>query len=193
MIRLMLIVASTRTGRKGPAVADWVRRVVSADPTWQIDFVDLAELALPFLDEPEHPRLRKYTHEHTRAWSRRVDQAEAFLVVTPEYNYGPAPALINAFDFVWQEWAYKPMAFVSYGGASGGTRSVQALKGVATALRIMPLPEAVSIPFFARFLGEDGRFTPEPGIVASATPMLSELRKWALALRTIREPAEAAA
>jgi NAD(P)H-dependent FMN reductase len=193
MVRLMIITASTRSGRKGPLVAQWIGRLAATDPFWQVDPVDLAELDLPFLDEPEHPRLRHYRHDHTKAWSRRVDAADAFLVVTPEYNYSAAPALINAFDFLWHEWSYKPMAFVSYGGASGGTRSVQMTKQVVTALRMMPIPEGVSIPFFARYIGEDGSFSPEEGIIASATPMFSELRKWALALNTLRAEEAASA
>lgn len=193
MPRLMIITASTRAGRKGPLVAEWIRGVVETDAAWEIDPVDLAELALPFLDEPEHPRLHHYHHEHTRAWSRRVAAADAYLVVTPEYNYGPAPALINALDFVFHEWAYKPMAFVSYGGVSGGLRSVQALKLVVPTLKVMPLPDAVSIPFFTRFITEDGRFVPEERIAASAGPMLSELRKWSDALAGLRAGSAATA
>jgi NAD(P)H-dependent FMN reductase len=186
MVRLMIITVSTRSGRKGPIIAEWARGLAAADPFWQIDAVDLAELGLPFIDEPEHPRLKHYRHDHTKAWSRRVEKAEAFLVVTPEYNFSAAPALLNALDFLSHEWAYKPMAFVSYGGASGGTRSVQMAKQVVTALRMMPIPEAVSIPFFARYIGEDGSFNPDQGLTASAAPMFAELRKWALALNNLR-------
>ena len=79
-----------------------------------------------------HPRLRQYEHDHTKAWSDSVDAADAFVFVTPEYNYFAPPALMNAIDYVLHEWACKPAGIVSYGGASGGMRSAQMLKLLLT-------------------------------------------------------------
>lgn len=148
MSRLMVLVASTRPGRVGLPVAEWVRDVaLERDRFDEIDFADLAEINLPFLDEPNHPRLRRYEHEHTKAWSARVEAADAFIFVTPEYNFAMPATLKNAIDYLFHEWAYKPVAFVSYGGASGGIRSVQMAKQVVTTLRMFPLAEAVALPF----------------------------------------------
>ena len=155
---------------------------------FDVELVDLAEVNLPLLDEPEHPRLRKYQHEHTKRWSERVSRADAFVFVTPEYNYGAPPSLLNALDYLVHEWAYKPVGFVSYGGVSGGTRSVQMTKLLVTALRMMPLPEAVTLPFFTRMFAADGAFAPDETQHKTADTMLDELKRWTDAMRSLRAP-----
>jgi NAD(P)H-dependent FMN reductase len=144
---------------------------------------------LPLLDEPEHPRLRKYQHDHTKNWSARIDRADAFVFVTPEYNFSAPPALVNALDYLLHEWAYKPVGFVSYGGVSGGSRSVQMTKQIVTTLKMVPLSEAVTLPFFTRFIdAATGVFTPEEVQKRSALIMLDELHRWTEALTTMRQP-----
>ena len=149
--------------------------------------VDLAEVKLPFLDEPKHPRLQQYEHGHTKAWSATVAEADAYVFVTPEYNYGPPPALVNALDFVFREWHYKPVGFVSYGGIAGGTRAVQILKLVVTAMKMMPLPEAVAIQFVTQHM-EAGAFKPTTAHQTAAGVMLDELLRWSGALQSLRAP-----
>ena len=98
-----------------------VYRRAQAHRVFDVQMIDLKQVNLPLLDEPNHPRLQKYEHDHTKAWS--ADQnSDAFVFVTPEYNYGPSPALLNALDYLYNEWNYKAAAFVSYGGSSGGLR-----------------------------------------------------------------------
>lgn len=184
---LHVVVASTRPSRKGPAVAEWFLERAGAHGRFDVERVDLAEVALPIFDEPRHPRLRDYAHEHTRRWSATVARADAFVFVTPEYDFGPPSSLLNALQYLVHEWAYKPLGFVSYGGVSAGLRGVQATKGVASALKLVPLPEAVSIPFFSRHLDEaTGRFDPGEVQEKAAAVMLDELRRWADALRPLR-------
>src|SRR5436305_1641336 len=109
MPALHVIIASTRPGRVGPAIAEWFVGVAQRQARFAVRLVDLAEVGLPLLDEPAHPRLAQYTQPHTRAWSAIVDSADAFVVVTPEYNHAiPAP-LVNALDYLSHEWAYKPV------------------------------------------------------------------------------------
>lgn len=186
-LRLHTIICSTRPGRQGPPVARWLHEQALAHGRFDCRLVDLAEFGLPVFDEPRHPRLRQYEHEHTRRWSESVDAADAFAFVTPEYNYFAAPALVNALNYLVQEWNHKPAALVSYGGISGGLRAAQAVKPLLTSLKIMPIPEAVSIPMFAQAIGEDGVFRPAEPIVKSVTPMLDELHRWAEALKGLRE------
>ncbi|MDQ6900001.1 MAG: NAD(P)H-dependent oxidoreductase [Candidatus Dormibacteraeota bacterium] len=188
MLKLMIVVASTRPGRVGLPVAEWFRQAAQDSDSFEIDFADLAEIKLPFLDEPNHPRLRQYQHEHTKAWSRRVDSADAFVFVTPEYNYGMPATLLNALDFLAHEWMYKPVGFVSYGGVSGGTRSVQMAKLVITSLKLVPLPEAVNIPFVTQFLKE-GRLEANEITATAADTMLKELARVAEALAPLRAKA----
>jgi NAD(P)H-dependent FMN reductase len=120
-------------------------------------------------------------------WSARVDAADAFVFVTPEYNHGMTAALKNAIDYLNQEWQYKPLGFVSYGGVAGGTRSVQAIKPIANVLKMTPIPEAVVIPLFQRFMTDDGTFKPEELIQDAAITMLGQLGRWATTLRPMRD------
>ncbi|HEX2203041.1 MAG TPA: NAD(P)H-dependent oxidoreductase [Longimicrobium sp.] len=187
MLTLQVIVASTRPGRKGPAVASWFLGQARAHGGFRVEEVDLAEVGLPLFDEPRHPRLRQYEHAHTRAWSETVSRGDAYVLVTPEYNFGPPPSLVNAFDYLVHEWAYKPAGFVSYGGVSGGLRGVQATKGIVTALKMMPIPEAVAIPMFTQHLDQEtGAFDPGAVQAKAAATMLDELARWAGALRPLR-------
>lgn len=185
--RLHVVVASTRPGRLGSPIGAWTAAVARRHGEFDVELVELADFELPLLDEPHHPRTGQYTKEHTRRWSAKVDEAEAFVFVTPEYNYGPPASLVNALSYLHREWLYKPVGFVSYGGVSAGTRSVQMTKQILTALKMVPLPEAVSIPFVSRFAGDDG-FRPEPEIEYAAIAMLDELSRWAGSMSGLREP-----
>lgn len=193
MRNLEIIIASTRPGRVGLPVAQWVNDVALKHPGFApVELVDLAEWNLPLMDEPAHPRFRRYEHQHTRDWSAKIDQADAFLIVMPEYNYGYTAPLKNAIDYLHQEWAYKPVGLVSYGGVAAGARAAQMIKQVLTALRMMPLPEAVQIPFVARFLDEDGAIQPNEVMENAAAAMLDELARWTDALAPLREHARLA-
>lgn len=184
-LELQIIVGSTRPGRAGLPIATWFHGVAREKGAFRARLVDLAEVNLPFLDEPNHPNLRKYTKDHTKEWSALVDTADAYVFVTPEYNHGPPPALLNALDFVYHEWSYKPAAFVSYGGPAGGTRAVQMLKPIVGAMRMVPIVEGVTMPFFRQHFA-DGAFTPSEAHVKAAETTLSELHRWAEALRPMR-------
>jgi NAD(P)H-dependent FMN reductase len=186
--QLQILIASIRPGRVGLPVARWFEEEARRHGRFTLDVVDLAELRLPFMDEPHHPRLKRYVHAHTRAWSARVDAADAFVFVLPEYNYGMSAPLKNALDYLHQEWAYKPLGFVSYGGVSAGTRAVQMVKEVVTTLKMVPLPEAVHIPFVHQFLDQEGRFVPNDTLRQAAVAMLDELYRWEEALKVLREP-----
>lgn len=187
MLNLHVVTASTRPGRQGPAVAAWFGDHARKHGKFNIEMVDLQELNLPMLDEPNHPRLKQYVHEHTKEWSKIVDRADAFAFVTPEYNFSSPPSLVNAMDFLFQEWAYKPVGFVSYGGVSGGIRSVQMTKLLATSLKMMPMVESVHIPFFSKQIDkESGSFMASDINGKAADVMLDELLRWAEALKTLR-------
>ena len=185
-MKLQVIFASTREGRQGFPIAEWIVERVRAHGRFEPDLVDLRELNLPLFDEPKHPRFGQYEHAHTKSWSAIVAAADAFVFVTPEYNYGMPPALLNAIDYLFAEWAYKPASIVSYGGVSGGTRSAQMTKLMLTGLKVMPLPEAVSVPFFSKMISE-GRFVPGELQEKAAVAMLDELGRWAVALATLRK------
>lgn len=180
---LQIVVASSRPGRVGDRFARWFEAQAGSHGGFDVEVVDLAEVALPFFDEPAHPRTGQYVHEHTKAWSATVSRADAFVLVAPEYNHGYNAVLKNALDFLHHEWADKPVGFVSYGGVAAGTRMVQALKPVLVALRMVPVVESVNIPFHIQFLTADGGVAANEVLVESARAMLDELARTANRLR----------
>lgn len=182
---LQLIVATTRPGRAGEPVARWFEALAREHGHFELDYTDLAEVALPMMDEPEHPRLRRYANDHTRAWSERVERADCFVFVHPEYNHSFTAPLKNALDYLVHEWAYKPAGLVGYGGVAGGTRAMQALKPVLAALRMTVPTESVIIPFIAQRI-VDGRFRTSAEIDEGARAMLDELARLEEALRPLR-------
>ncbi len=181
----MVIVASTRPGRLGLPIANWAIAEIEKQGGFEVDVADLALIDLAMLDEPHHPVHRKYTKPHTIAWSERVDAADAVLIVTPEYNYAMPGSLLNALDFLYHEWNYKPVAFISYGGMSGGMRAVQMAKQVVTTLKMVPLAEAVNIHMVPKYM-HDGQFVPDETIENNLKKVLGELTRWAAALHAMR-------
>ncbi len=180
--RLHVVTASTRPGRVGPAVADWFAKFARRHDHFDVHVVDLAELDLPIYNEPHHPATQKYEHAHTREWAESVAAADAFVFVTPEYNFNPPPSLVNALNYVYREWNYKACGFVSYGGVSGGLRAVQMAKQLVTTLKMMPMVEGVTVPMVAQSLDDQGEFVSNRLIDHSAQQMLAELGKWTDAL-----------
>ena len=185
-LTLHTVICSTRPGRVGLSVAQWFHEIARQHAAFDAKLVDLAEFNLPIYDEPKHPVLQQYEHEHTKRWSASVSAADAFVFVTPEYNYGPPPSLLNALNYVYKEWNYKPAAFVSYGGVSGGLRAVQVEKQTLTTLKMVPIVEAVVIQMVSQQMSE-GRFTAKEVQEKSAKPMLDELARWAEALKSLRK------
>jgi NAD(P)H-dependent FMN reductase len=193
MPNLTIIVGSTRPGRAGAPIAQWFAARAKDHGGFDVNVVDLAELGLPLLDEPNHPRLRTYTRQHTKDWSAIVDAADAFVFVTPEYNYGYPASVKNAIDYLHHEWQHKPVGFVSYGGVAAGTRAVQQLKQVVTTLKMLPVFESVNIPFHTQFLDSDGAFHSSEVLDQAAGTMLDELVRTEAALRALRPAGQAAA
>jgi NAD(P)H-dependent FMN reductase len=186
-LKLNIVVCSTRPGRVGLSVAKWFEGVTVQHAKFACELVDLAEFNLPVYNEPNHPRFQKYQHDHTKKWSACVSAADAFVFVTPEYNYGPPPSLLNALDYVYVEWNYKPASFVSYGGMSGGVLARQTAKLTLTTLKMVPIVEAVAIPMVPKQLNEAGQFTANDGQISAASAMLDELFRWAEALKPLRQ------
>src|SRR5690625_636036 len=186
-LKLQVIICSTRPGRMGGSVGHWFADYAKAHSDFEVQVVDLAELDLPMYNEPKHPIMRQYEHEHTKSWSTSVDSADAYVFVAPEYNYSPTPALINALNYVYHEWNYKPCGFVRYGGVSGGLRAAQAARLQVTTLKMMPIPEGVAIPGVGPMVDrETGVFTANEAVERSAQTMLGELQVWAQGLKKLR-------
>jgi len=182
---LGVIIASTRPGRTGAPIAEWVVQRAEETGKFTVDLIDLAEVNLPFMDEPNHPRLQKYTKPHTKAWSQRIAATDAFVFVMPEYNHGIVAPLKNALDFLHHEWQYKPVGLVSYGAVSAGLRAVQMIRQILPTFRMVPIAEGVPIPNVGQFM-KDGALEPNQLMEDAATVMLNELAVWEKSLRSQR-------
>ena len=169
---LHIIIASTRPGRVGPAIAAWFEGVAKEQGSFDVAV--------------GHPMTGVYAFDDTKKWSASVTRADAFVFVMPEYNHSFNAALKNAIDFLHREWNYKPVAFVSYGGISAGTRAVQSLKPTLTALSMFPLAEQVAIASHQQYLA-DGVFHAAAGLDDVAQSMLGNLARWTSAMASLRE------
>jgi NAD(P)H-dependent FMN reductase len=186
MYKIKIISSSVRLGRKGPLIAEWITQVTKENGNFEVETIDLGELNLPMMNEPVHPSQRKYEHEHTKQWSAKIEEADAFIFVTAEYDFGyPAP-LRNALEYLFHEWGYKAAGIVSYGGVSAGTRAANSLKGDLATFRTVPVMNMVNIPMFTQFI-HDGKFVPNEVLEKSAAGMLKEILRWTKGLKSIRE------
>ena len=186
MSKLSVVIGSTRPGRVGLPIGHWFFEQAKSHGKFEVELVDLKDLNLPLLDEPKHPRLGEYVHEHTKQWSKLIEASDAFVFVTPEYNFSAPPTLLNALNFLYREWGYKAAGFVSYGGMSGGIRAVQMLKQPMITMKLVGIPESVSIQFFAQHL-ENGVFKGSEAHDKASGTMLDELARWTDALAVLRK------
>jgi NAD(P)H-dependent FMN reductase len=186
MPKLYVVAVSTRPGRAGFPLSTWFIERAKTHGTFDVELVDLKEESLPMFDEPRHPRLRQYEHEHTKRWSAKIAAADAFVFVTPEYNHGTPPSLINALIYLVHEWAHKAVGFVSYGGPAGGTRAVQMVKPMMSALKMVVVLESVMAPLFAHSIDANGVFNASELQEAGANAMLDALAKWTNSLVAMR-------
>lgn len=185
-LRLQIIIGSTRLGRAGEPVAAWFREIASQHEAFEVTVVDLLKWQLPMLSEPNHPRLGEYTQDLTRRWSQTIADADAYVIVTPEYNYGYTAPVKNALDHLYREWNHKAVGFVAYGGAAGGARAVQMLKQVVTTLKMTPVFEAVYISFAQKLIDADGTLQSNEALDSAAGQLLDELARVSSALQGLR-------
>ena len=127
MLRIAIIIGSTRPGRKGEAVAKWAYEIAQKRSDAEFELVDIKDFNLPLLDEPMPPIMGQYTHDHTKRWSEKIASFDGYVFVTPEYNHATSAALKNAIDFLYVEWVNKAAGFIAYGGVSGA-RAVENLR-----------------------------------------------------------------
>ena len=186
---ISVIAASTRQGRFSEKPAQWIfNHLKQRDVDARL--LDLRDFPMPFFDSPVSPAMpgrAPYENEVVRKWTAAIGASDGFIVVTPEYNFGPPAVLKNAIDWVYPEWNRKAITFVSYGGA-GGARSVQQLREIAIELQLAPIRAAVHIPvttLMAHFQGGDV----DKGLAeldTHAKVMLDDLLWWTEALKTAR-------
>lgn len=189
MIRIAVVVGSTRPGRRGDQVARWVCDTAAARPDSEYVLVDLAEVDLPLLNEPMPAAIGSYRHEHTRRWAETVAGFDGFIFVTPEYNHAMPAALKNAIDYLFAEWNDKAAGFVSY-GLGGGVRAVEQLRLTLAEVKVACVRSQVALSLFSDFaindMAEPGIFRPADHHGPILERMLDEVVAWAGALRSLR-------
>jgi NAD(P)H-dependent FMN reductase len=186
MIKVGIIVGSTRPGRKADTVAKWVLEIAQKRADAQYELLDLQAFNLPLLDEPIPPSLgQPYSKAHTKAWSAKIDACDAFVFVTPEYNHGPSGALKNAIDYLYREWNNKAAGFVAYGSA-GGARAVEQLRLVMSEVQVAHVRNQVMLSLFTDFENFT-TFKPAAMQAGAVGAMLDQLIPWGTALKSVRK------
>lgn len=184
MVKVAIIVGSTRPGRHADSVARWVHEKAKARADAQFDIVDIMDFNLPLLDEPMPPSMAQYSKPHTKAWAKKIDSYDAFIFIAPEYNHGIGAALKNALDFIYREWNNKAAGFVSY-GAAGGTRAVEQLRQVVGELQMADVRAQVVLSLFSDFENYT-TFKPNPQHETNLNTLLDQLLSWGAALKGVR-------
>lgn len=184
MLRIAIIIGSTRPNRVGEAVGRWVYELARQREDAAFELVDLLDFNLPLLDEPMPPSMGQYAQPHTRRWAEKVASFDGYVFVTPEYNHGTSAALKNALDFVYAEWNNKSAGFVGYGSA-GGTRAIESLRRVMAELQIADVRAQVMLSLFTDFENMT-KFTPAQRHEKSVHDMLDQVLAWAGALKPLR-------
>src|SRR5918993_5226997 len=184
-LKVAIIIGSTRPGRNGEAVGRWIYEKAKNRDDAQYELVDIKDYNLPLLDEPIPPSMGRYSNEHTKIWSTKIDSFDAYVFVTPEYNHGVPGALKNAIDFLFKEWNNKVAGFVSYGGGALGTRAVEQLRLVMAELKVATVRSQVQLSLFTDFENFT-KFRPATFQEKAVNTMLDEVVAWGGALKTLR-------
>jgi NAD(P)H-dependent FMN reductase len=187
MLKIGIIVGSTRPGRKAGAVAKWVYDILKFRKDAEFEVVDIDDYKLPVLDEPVPPMMGQYSKSHTKAWSAKIDSLDAFIFVTPEYNHSTSAALKNAIDFLYHEWNNKVAGFVGYGSA-GGVRAVENLRLVMGEVKVATVRAQVMLSLYTDFENFI-TFKPHEHHDKTVHAVADEVIAWGGALKTLRESA----
>lgn len=190
MLKVAIVVGSTRPGRKADAVARWVYDIAKKRGGAEFEVVDIKDFNLPLLDEPVPPSMGQYSKPHTKAWAAKINSFDAFVFVTPEYNHGTSGALKNAIDYLFREWNNKAAGFVGYGSA-GGVRAVEHLRLVMGELMVADVRAQVMLSLFTDFENFT-TFKPAAAHEKAVDTMLDQVIAWGGALKHTRAQEAAA-
>jgi NAD(P)H-dependent FMN reductase len=185
-LKIAVIVSTTRPTRVGRKVANWFMDQVQETENVNFELIDLKEINLPFLDEPQSPSTGEYEHEYTKQWSEKIKGFDGFIFVTAEYNNGPPAPLKNALDVIYHEWDRKPVAFVGY-GTYGATRAVEQLVNITAKIGMVPLPKTfVGITKSWEAITDQGEVKPEY-VMGKIEGLLDNLLWWAQTLKSSKK------
>lgn len=186
-MHIKIIAGSTRPGRFNMQPAAWLKALAEKQEGITVSLVDLAEVGLPMYDETVPASMNQYEHEHTKKWAEIIGEADGFIFVTPEYNHSYSAALKNALDYLYAEWNYKPVSFVSYGSGAGGARAVEHLRGIAGELKMYDLREQLVLSNYWERLNDRGEYQFSETEEETAKKILSDLAFWSKQMKGARE------
>lgn len=186
MVKIKILTGSSRPGRFNIQPAQWIYDIAKQHEDIDVELIDVADLNLPFLDEPVPPSVNKYSKEHTKQWSKRISEADGFIFVTPEYNHSVSAVLKNAVDYLYHEWSFKPISFISYGASAGGARAVEHWRGIAGETKMYDLREQILLPSYYENLDEQGKYKFTERQETSAAGILKDLTFWAGVMKEAR-------
>lgn len=190
-MKILIILGSTRQNRFSERPANWIFKEAKKRKDIEVELIDLRDYPLPFFDEAISPSMAKepYSNENVKKLVKKVNEADGFIVVSPEYNHGYPAVLKNMFDYIYKEWNRKAIGFVSY-GTVGGARSVEQLRQVAIELQLAPIRQALHIPtqlFFDLMMGKNKEENPFEGLNSQAESFIDQLIWWTKALKNARD------
>lgn len=191
MIKVQIILGSTRPGRIGEGVAKWAYETAKARDDVEVELVDIADFNLPLLDEPVTPMMQQYSKDHTKKWSEKISEADGYIFVTAEYNHSIPGALKNAIDYLNHEWRNKAVGFIGYGTA-GGSRAIEHLRGVAGELHMADVRDQLLLNLPSDFENWSV-FKPTEQHADQLHTVLNEVVAWSGALKSLRVGNEIAA
>lgn len=147
-LKIKIILGSIRPGRFGERPARWIFDEISKNKDLEVELLDLKDYQMPLFDSPTSPSMagKKYENVMVQKWSAKIDEADGYVIVSPEYNHGYSSVLKNALDWIGPEWNKKPVGFVGYGSV-GGSRAIEQLRGVAIELKMVPISRSIHIPW----------------------------------------------
>lgn len=191
-LKIHVIIGSTRQNRFSEKPAQWIFEQAKKLPDVEVELIDLRDYQLPFFDEPMSPSMSKgqYQNDVAKKWAKKVAEADAYIMVTAEYNHGYPAVLKNAIDYVYAEWNKKAVGFLSYGSV-GGARAIEQLRQVAIEVQLAPIRQSIHLPneVYLAVLNENEEV--EPNALAQmddvAKKFLDQLTWWGRALKAARE------
>ncbi len=190
MLKIGMIVGSTRPNRFADTPAKWLVEGAAARTDLKLEVLDLRDYKLPFFNEPASPAYTGgvYTQPEAEAWRKRVGEFDAFIATVAEYNHGPTAVLKNAFDSAFLEWQRKPIAFVGYGGV-GAARAIEILRGVVIELQMAPITRGVNIGMepYLGIVQKGATLNDYEFLVQSRKVMFDHLVWWGKVLKAARQ------
>jgi len=182
---IYVILGSVREGRRAERVGKWFMSQTAQRTDLEFELIDPKDWPLPFYAEAATPSQHKYTLDTTIAWAKKIEKADGFVLVSPEYNHATSAVMKNMLDTVYAEWNRKPVAFVSYGGISAGGRAMNELSIIVHELAMAPVQSTVMIPFAGKTISEDGVIA-DDRYNKDAQALLDDLAWWTNALKAAR-------